>query len=118
SLKKDIVYYRLRVTDKDGSVTLSKIVPLLFGSDGLRLIAVSPTIASDNTVLTIASSEKASVHFSLTSGEGKLIRSFTRVIEEGSTAITVNAYGLSAGMYFISAYSANGKSNVIRLVKK
>ena len=118
SLKKDIVYYRLRITDKDGSVALSKIVPLLFGSNGLRLIAVSPAIAADNTVLTIASSESVNVIFSLTNSEGKLLRSFTRVIEEGSTAIAINAHGLPAGMYFISAFSANGKSNVIRLIKK
>jgi len=117
-LKAAVNYYRLKMIDADGTVTYSRIVAIMNGTDGLLLTSLVPTVVTHTAMLTIASSSAQKVDLLITDMLGRLVKKQNYAINAGNTSILISAEGLGAGVYQLVGVSAERKTNVIRFVRQ
>jgi hypothetical protein len=89
-------YYRLKMTDKDGSVTFSRIV--VFNTKASEAFVVYPNPGAANISLQHGKAVKGAT-IQVLSVDGKLIRNFA--VEENANQTSLNVEQLIAGSYFI-----------------
>lgn len=101
-------YYRLQMTDKDGSFTYSQVQVLNFGGDGTILVYPNP--AHDN--ITIAGIE-AGMQLRMISVDGRII---TTKMATGNTE-NINVQKLATGIYILQAVKDGGVINTVKFSK-
>lgn len=111
---KAMVYYRLRMRDKDGKETLSKVVSLnLKGSAGFTVQLLGNPVQSD---LRLSFGNVAGpVNLSIKDASGRTVKALQ--VKTENNLITVPAGHLSPGAYFVTAESG-GKSSVVKFLKQ
>jgi len=112
-----VYYYKLKITEKNGSVTFSTTGSLFYQQKGIELISVSPVITRGTTNLTLSSSKKGQVHLYLLNTEGKAVRKISTIVENGSTSLMVDVSTIPAGIFYITGMANGMKTNSIRLIK-
>ncbi|MBL7737641.1 MAG: T9SS type A sorting domain-containing protein [Chitinophagaceae bacterium] len=117
-LQSGINYYRLKMTDADGTVSYSKTVAVLNGAEGLLLTSLIPTIVSGTASLTIASSASQKMDILIVDMQGRLLWKQNWQLTAGSTTVTIATDQLAAGTYQLFGVSSAGKTNVIRFIKQ
>jgi len=118
ALKLGTNYYRIRAVEKSGNSLLSKIAALFYEKSGLELISLLPSVARHQTTVTIVSSGRSMIQLSMVDGHGRLVKLMQVNLAQGTNSIPIDVSGLSAGIYYISAVSNEGRSNVLRLLKQ
>ncbi len=118
ALKLGTNYYRIRAVEKNGNSMLSKIAALFYEKNGLELINLLPSVARQQTTVTIASSGRSIIQLSMVDAQGKLVKMIQANLTQGTNSIPIDLSGLSTGIYYISAVSNEGRSNVLRLLKQ
>ena len=116
-VRNGINYYRLKMTDADGTISYSRTVAIMNGVNGLLLTSLMPTVITHSATLTIASSRHQKMDLIIVDMQGRIMlkRSFT--INEGNTNVELQLAGLAAGVYQLTGLSAEGKTNTIRFIK-
>ena len=112
-----ITYYRLKMTDVDGSVTFSKVVAVVNQADGFVITSLSPNPATSVAKLSISSARMLPVSFVIYNAHGAIVKSWSSVLAEGNAVVDVAVARLPAGVYTIMAVSGTSKAS-IRLVKQ
>lgn len=96
-----ILYYRLKMTDRDGSFTYSNVVtivlPVITGK-----LTVSPNPASDHVMVSIATTSDAKIRWSITDNTGRVMIQNTTQLKKGNNIFSVNTSRLSNGIYYLS----------------
>ena len=118
ALKLGTNYYRIRVVEKSGISLLSKIAALFYEKSGMELISLMPSVARQQTTVSIASSGRSIIQLSMVDAHGRLVKLIQANLLQGTNSIPIDLSGLSAGIYYISAVSSEGRSNVLRLLKE
>ncbi|UAY50928.1 pectinesterase family protein [Ferruginibacter albus] len=93
-----VVYYRLRITDKDGQYMYSKIIRVQL-DNAISSISIYPNPANAIVNLKFAALTKATTA-KLTTVTGETVRTIT--IAQGATQKAININTLATGTYFIS----------------
>ena len=99
---ESIVYYRLKMIEKDGSFKYSSTISAKATED--VFLTAFPNPVTDNLSLTY-SRVGANATLRLYSVQGKLL--IARSLEQGSTKTSVNLSGLSVGNYLLMLNSGN-----------
>jgi hypothetical protein len=100
-------YYRLKMTDKDGSVTFSRIV--VFNTKASEAFVVYPNPGAANISLQHGKAVKGAT-IQVLSVDGKLIRNFA--VEENANQTSLNVEQLIAGSYFIQFVNGAERKSV------
>jgi hypothetical protein len=112
-----MVYYRLRIVDKDGKFTYSKVIALKLEQPE-NVLSVFPNPLYDYTTLSIYASKPATGMIRLIDNTGKqlMIKSFN--VSNGSNSVLVDQLGyLPRGIYVIQVMLNNKLYNQ-KIVKK
>lgn len=117
NLKNGVNYYRLKMTDANGSITYSRIATVLNGIRGL-FITMSPTIVATGATLTFASSEEQQLDLFIVDVQGRTVRRLHQHVAGGNTNIVLSLNDLHSGVYQLVGITANGQKNVIRFIKQ
>ncbi len=107
---KGVVYYRLKMQDRDGSFTYSKVVRLSSAVTGL--LTVSPNPVKDQLAIS-GFTDNQLYNVSITDMSGKILQ--TGRVSFLNNRVDVSS--LAPGMYIISLNSGNGP-DVYRFVKE
>lgn len=110
-------YYRLKMSDKDGSVTYSTIIMLSNGVDGIVIQSMMPTMVRDRTRLNITSSSKVNLQLVVTDVNGRVIQNQSVSLQPGNQDIWINATRLAQGMYQVTGYAPGEKTATYRFIK-
>ncbi|MBL7745020.1 MAG: T9SS type A sorting domain-containing protein [Chitinophagaceae bacterium] len=117
-LQNGVNYYRLKMTDADGTISYSKTVAVLNGAAGLLLTSLIPTIVSGSASLTVASSSRQKMDLLVVDMQGRVVQQQHHSLSLGNTTLTIPTAMLPAGTYQLVGVSAEGKTNVIRFIKQ
>jgi hypothetical protein len=117
-LKMGINYYRLKMINADGKITYSRTVAVMNGVNGLLLTSLIPTVVTNTSVLTIASSTQHKLDLFIVDMQGRIMIKRNYTITAGNTNIGLQLNGLAAGVYQMTGISAEGKTNTIRFIKQ
>jgi len=116
-LDKGITYYRLKMTDVDGTVTHSKVIAVINDSKGLLITSVAPNPVNENAVITLSAAKQGSATFEVYNMSGYVVKRWLSPIAEGNNTINVNMSELPAGLYHVLAYTPDTRT-VLRFVKQ
>jgi hypothetical protein len=116
-LAKGTTWYRLKMTDADGSVSYSKIVAIINDSKGLLITSVSPNPVQQNAVISLTAAKEGVAYLTVHDLTGRIVISREMAVTEGSNNIQLPAHTLPAGVYHISAVQEGAKT-VLRFIKQ
>lgn len=107
-------FYRLKITNKDGSVSYS-VIRIVDNSVSYS-ISVFPNPAKTILFLQIKSEKKTNVQIDIVTMDGKTIATSKAILLSGSNSRNINVTAMPAGTYFVSVKSTNEQS-VIKFEK-
>lgn len=113
-----IVYYRLKMVDKDGGYAYSTIVNVNWGTNVKDRITVFPNPFTKELFVTIETANTTGAKVEWMDITGKIISTSMTEIEKGATAINVLPFEvLNPGIYFMSIEMDNTKT-VYKVIKQ
>jgi hypothetical protein len=97
-----VVYYRLRSVDRDGSMKLSRVIPIRLASKIGGSIVISPNPANTYFVLTVKAAKDSKANIRVVDASGKVVIVDNRSLATGTNTITYsNIAGLAQGLYTV-----------------
>ena len=111
SLLSPVIYYRLKMMDKDGKYKYSNIVTISL-ADITGTVSISPNPTNGQTRLLINSVHDGKVDWKLMDNNGRIVMKNTVHIRRGNNNITINAGGLKNGMYYLHVSGAGINQNL------
>ncbi|MFI5221042.1 MAG: T9SS type A sorting domain-containing protein [Bacteroidia bacterium] len=113
-----IIYYRLKIVDKDGSFDYSKTVSVNSNNEMDESITVYPNPFTNTVFTKINSTTATSVVVELKDITGKMILSKQQIIDKGLTQIQLENWDeLQQGIYFV-LIKTETMSTKIKLIKE
>lgn len=116
-LKAGLNYYRLKITDVDGTTFYSRIVVVMNGVSGV-LLTLSPAVTNGEVRLTITSATALPVDLLVADMTGRIVQKNQYKIQPGNNTIPLSLAHLHNGAYLIYGLTANGRTNPIRFIKQ
>ncbi|MBS1607854.1 MAG: PQQ-dependent sugar dehydrogenase [Bacteroidetes bacterium] len=100
-----LLYYRLKMVDKDGSYTYSDVetisIPYVPGR-----VTIFPNPANNETRITISSNTNGTVQLKIVDNEGRTVMQNTASLKKGNNSMLIYMNKLPAGMYYITVSGA------------
>jgi hypothetical protein len=101
SLGYDKLYYRLKMTDKDGSYANSNIVQINIPVSLITGLSIFPNPADKQTVVMLSSPRDQRISWQLADITGRIVMSNKMAIKKGDNRITLDLDKLKPGSYFL-----------------
>lgn len=111
------VYYRLKVGDKDGNFSTSKVLVAFGNEKSFEINRIAPGLITSNAVLSISSAEKDKVNISIINMQGYEVIRLTTNLNKGITDIKLNVSALSKGMYVVRVTNSLSDFRVMQIAK-
>lgn len=116
-LGKGISYYRLKMTDTDGSVKYSKVIAIVNDEKGFVITSIAPNPVQGIASLTISAAKQSSVDFKVYDVAGNLVKQWQSTIAAGNNVLQMDVAALTNGTYHVLA-SSSGDKTVFRFIKQ
>ena len=101
TLGYDKLYYRLRITDKDGSYTYSNIVTLNIYTGLSARVTVFPNPTDKESVVLVSSPKEQKINWQLVDLTGRVVMGKEVVIKKGDNRIVLDMSKLQSGVYYL-----------------
>ena len=113
----NIVYYRLKTVDYDGSISYSKIVSLTGKGNTVHVTNILPNPVQNEMIVEFLGKSGDNITFSIMNTVGQVVS--TRIVEatDGKNVLTHDMSSLVNGIYMLVAQN-NDEREVIKFVKK
>ncbi len=100
---KGTVYYRLKLVDKNGSSTYSKVISIPLSINKYQLsIYPNPLKSGQDLKLTYVSEKTGTANFQVINSVGKKVINFASPINEGSNTLSLQIAHLLPGIYYVA----------------
>jgi len=100
--KAGVLFYRLKMIDKDGSSTYSPVKSIKFSDMKTGLVNIFPNPAGNLINITVNTEAAENVTLTITNLQGQKLMQKTRMIEKGINNIVEDVHSLSQGAYILS----------------
>ena len=104
--QETVVFYRLKMLDKDGQFTYSPIRQINIKHSTFNIV-LFPNPAKDILQLQIESNQKATLNLQVLAQDGKIVLSKQLTVQQGSSLQSLNISQLAAGHYFLHVFPAD-----------
>lgn len=109
-------FYRLKQVDRDGKITYSTSVDLLFGDQ--TPVRVFPNPAQDKLTIEIQANKTIDVQIQLTDATGRVVLNSGDLMSSGLNTIQLPVQQLQPGVYFIHVKNNSGMNVVQEIIKQ
>lgn len=117
SVSSKIIYYRLKMIDKDGSYEYSKIVTIQLDKKGTDIVSVFPNPFMSSLYAKITTANPAKATIEVRDAAGRLVTVRTQQVAQGSSLVEINNMSnLAKGMYLVSV-EINGTKHIYKVTK-
>jgi trimeric autotransporter adhesin len=100
SLGATVLYYRLRIVDKDGKTSYSQVVVINI-ADVVTSLSVYPNPAREEALLAINAATEQQLIWQLVDNTGRVLLSKQVTVRKGANTILIDVRSIPAGSYFI-----------------
>ena len=112
-------FYRIKMIDVDGKISLTNIVQLTLKTSRFDLVSLNPNLVrSENAKLRINAAEKGEMKIRVTDFTGRVLQQYTVQVQPGLNEVTINSNSLTAGAYLVNATMAGEQAQTLRLIKQ
>ena len=117
--KKDL-YYRLKIADLDGKVTVSRILVVrVYNTSSTKMISVSPNPAKNDIAATIQLNEASVVVLKIMNNAGGEVMRKTVKLAAGSNSLLMEGTSkLTPGMYIMEVIINSNERMLVKLIKE
>lgn len=113
-----VVYYRLKLVDKNNTYTYSGVLKFLSPVLYTRIIRVYPNPVSDRLILNIVSSKKQTLNARIIDQTGRQVSAFNLSLANGLNTFTIPFTRYSAGIYSLLYSDERGNiQGSVRVIK-
>jgi hypothetical protein len=111
------VFYRLKIVDRDGSYTYSKVVVLDIPGSIITNIAIFPNPADEQTTAIISSPKDQAIKWQLVDVTGRVVLNQDAILRKGENRIVISLANLRSGTYFlkVNGQFINAKEKIQKL---
>jgi hypothetical protein len=102
-----LTYYRLKLSDKDGTVRYSTIIQLENQTKLLNVVSVFPNPAANEVNIGLEVPYSSEMQVEIRDVLGRLVASHTFSVKQGNQTVGINTESLSQGSYIISCKLEN-----------
>lgn len=110
-------FYRLKVGDKDGNFSTSKVLVAFGKEKSFEINSITPNPITGNTLLSISSAENDKINISISNYSGVLVKRIQTKIAKGVTDINLKLDELSKGLYNVSVINSSLDVRTIKIFK-
>ena len=110
-------YYRLKVGDRDGNFSTSKIVRTFGREYSFSINGIIPNLVTSNTLLRISSATPDNSEIAITNLQGMLVKRFKLTLVKGLTELKLNMSDLAKGSYILTVYNSSLERRTARFFK-
>lgn len=111
------VYYRLKVGDKDGNFSTSKVLVAFGREKSFEINSLTPNLVTSNAILSISSAENDKADISIVNMQGYTVKRLQTNLTKGITDVKLDVSALSKGMYVIRLTNSFAGIKVVKMVK-
>lgn len=115
TLSASVIYYRLKIVDRDGHYDYSNIVTISL-ADVAGRVTIFPNPAADKANVTIGATADGNVQWKILDNAGRTVLQNNVDVRKGRNNIVINIDKLSAGIYYLSV-SGGGVDQKVKLQK-
>jgi len=110
-------FYRLKVGDKDGGFSTSKVL-IAFGKEkSFEINSITPNLVTNVALLSISSADLSKANILITNSEGRTVKQIATVLNKGNTDVKLDLSELSKGLYFIKIRNSASEVRIIKFIK-
>jgi hypothetical protein len=102
-LSSSLIYYRLKMVDKDGNYSYSNVVTISL-ADITGHVTVSPNPAADKIMVTVGALSDGKAQWNITDNAGRMVMKGSAQLKKGRNTMPVNINKLSSGIYYLNIY--------------
>ncbi len=110
-------FYRLKVGDRDGNFSTSKVVVVFGKEKSFEINSITPNLVINNTLLRVFSSERGTVEISVTNQQGNVVKRQSMLLNKGNTELELDLSILSKGLYFLKLRNSASEVRIAKLIK-
>ncbi|MBC7948246.1 MAG: PQQ-dependent sugar dehydrogenase [Chitinophagaceae bacterium] len=110
-----VLYYRLKMVDKDGEYTYSNVITISLAPAGGRVV-VSPNPVHDEAKVAITTTGEGEAQWKMVDNTGRIVLHGKKSLMPGTNQMTINTGKLSAGVYYLRVQGA-GIDRQVKLQK-
>lgn len=112
-------YYRVKMSDANGRVTYSSIVPLLNAVKGFDIVSITPNpVVNNQLVFNSTSAQPVTMQLVILDMQGRPVKREQVRLIAGYTTTSTDISQLPSGMYSLYGVSADGRSSVLKFIKR
>ncbi len=112
-----VLYYRIKITDKDGSFKYSGIVKLTINNDRENIISVYPNPFTTKLWVNISAEKNTTANINIKDITGRTLVAKTVAVNKGNNNVELNeASSLQKGVYMVSV-NIDGVLHLAKVVK-
>jgi sucrose-6-phosphate hydrolase SacC (GH32 family) len=116
NVQHNLLYYRLKLKDKSGELSYTKIITLSRSKIVKGFVAPNPVQRGSDAVLTLQSAtDKNSIRINIFNATGQLVFTENKILKNGKNEIVVSTNKLSKGIYTVNVLG-EGLKETYRLV--
>jgi hypothetical protein len=109
-LPQTAIYYRLKMVNKDGTLTYSSVL-LIRNSSGISSFNVYPNPVYQNAFLSYSTTTGGNITIDVIDASGKTVLTKKENIKKGETVIEIDGFsGLPSGSYLVRVRQNNNSS--------
>lgn len=117
-LYKGVNYYRLKLIEKDGTSSYSKVVSIINNDNGIEITSLLPTLVTSQAKLSVVASKGGHLELVVTDMQGRSWRKLGTTVSAGNTDLWLDMSGLPSGTYQVTGYMNGTKTTTLRFVKQ
>ena len=110
-------FYRIRVGDLDGRYSNSKVVAVTANEKDFEINALTPSLVTNGTLLSISSGIIDKAEVTVTNLQGAVVKRFITNLNKGVTEVSINFNNTAKGNYVLAVKNSFSKVKTIRFVK-
>ena len=99
-------FYRLKMNDRDGKFTYSKVIAI--GNNAANVLSIAPNPVNNNATLSIDNQGIETATIDIFNVNGQLQKTISQNLTKDFNQITLDFNNLSSGIYFINISDENG----------
>lgn len=114
---KTVIYYRLRIIEKNDSWQVSNIVKIKISNKTLPVVTVWPNPVANDLNVKVITTTNGTTKVVVKNTLGQPITAVDKLMQPGTNSIKLNLQGFATGIYFINV-NISGEVYVLKIIKQ
>jgi PKD repeat protein len=112
-----VVYYRLKLLEKDNNWTISDIIKTKGTDTKIPLLTVWPNPVTDIMNIKIIATKNGTAKIAVKNSLGQAIMNVDKLLQPGTNTLTLNLQHFAEGIYFVNV-NIDGEVHVLKMIKQ